>query len=290
MGNLLIVPPAPMISVVTSRGSGTENLLTADPREVWLDDRVDPSSAARIDIDFGQVVPIDTVFLGAIHEATIEASWTILGGIAGYEEQLLKYDSPLRVPDRRGRISRVTHAFWHGAETLVRYLRVWILQPVGQPLAIGAVLAGLAFEPQYNQEWGSGRGVKDTGTLTRLPSGGFSLVPGARYGTFKWTLGDLSIEETDELYDLQLDRGETARVLVVEDPDTTTGLRNRLHYGLFTGLRPYDRRNARQTRWEFTMEDLVTDSGPSAPSVEAFVLTLGGVPITLRGSMLTLGG
>jgi hypothetical protein len=86
-------------------------------------------------------------------------------------------------------------------------------------VSIGVLFAGLGWQPEYNQEWGAGRGVKDTGAVSRLPSGGFAIVEGARYATYKWTLGDLTADETDYLHDFQMDRGESRRVLVVEDPD-----------------------------------------------------------------------
>lgn len=260
MGNLLILPPTDVQTLGASRGTGSANLLSTDPQEVWLDNAV--GTPAVIDLDFGLAMVIDTVFLGCIASAADTATWSISGGLGGYDDVVLKNGSELRVPDTIGRRSFVTHAFWHGTPAIVRFLRIRLTQPVGAaPLSIGVLMAGQAFVPQYNQEWGSGRGVKDTGVMTRLQSGGFALVEGARYGTFKWTFGDLTSQEVDDLYELLLGRGETMRILVAEDPEPTAGLRNRLHYGTFTGLRPYERRNVKQTRWEFTMEDLVVQTG-----------------------------
>lgn len=288
MGNLLILPPAPIAALAVSRGSGGQNLLTDDPKEIWLDNAV--GSPAIIDIDLGREQVIDTLFLGCVANAASAATWSITCGTAGYDELALQLDELLRVPDRFGRSPRVTHAFWTGDDVLARYIRVAVMQPAGAaPLSIGALMAGLSFVPQYNQEWGSGRGVQDTGVMTRLPSGGFVLVEGARFGTYKWTLGDLTIDEVEALYELQLDRGETRRVLVVEDPERSAGLRNRLHYGLFTGLRPYDRRNAKQARWEFTMSDLVTEASEPVIATGDAALTLGGIPLTFGGHMITVG-
>jgi hypothetical protein len=99
--------------------------------------------------------------------------------------------------------------------------------------------------------------VIDSGTVAQLPDGGFATVEGARKRSFGWTLGDLSPAEADELEELLLDHGETIPLLVVEDPAATTGQRNRIHYGLFTGLRAYERRNPAQTRWEFLFEEWI---------------------------------
>lgn len=288
MANILMLVPTSIANFSVSRGTGAENLLTPDPKEVWVDSAV--GTAAVIDIDFGVARAIDTVFLGCIWSADQAASWTITGGVASYTATTIKAAGTLRVPERAGRTTRFTHAFWHGDDVLVRYLRISITQPAGKPvLAIGAMSFGLSFVPEFNMEWGSGRGVKDTGSITRLPSGSAAAVEGARYGTYKWSLGDLSDEEVDYLYELQLDRGETRRMLVVEDPDTTWGLRNRIHYGVLTGIRPSDRRNPRQTRWEFQLDELVSEANAIIETLPTPALTLTGEPISFGGEILTIG-
>lgn len=288
MANLLILAETPIASMAVSRGSGADNLLTPDPKEIWLDS--DVGSAATIDIDFGSATVIDTVFLGCVANAAPNAIWTITCGGQSYTEVTLLNEGVLRVPDRQGRTSSVTHAFWTGSDALARYLRIAITQPAASlPLSIGALMSGQSFKPQFNNEWGAGRGVVDTGVVTRLPSGGIFGVEGARYGTFKWAFGDLTTEETDALYEMQLDRGESRRVLVVEDPEMSAGLRNRLHYGLFTSLRSYERRNPKQTRWEFMMNDLVTETAEVSAVNTGAIITLNGEPLTFAGNMMTVG-
>lgn len=194
------------------------------------------------------------------------------------------------MPERAGKTSPISHAFWHGDDVYIRYLRLAILQPAGSAaLSIGVLMAELAFQPTYNQEWGAGRGVKDTGTTTRLPSGGVAVVEGARYGTYKWTLGDLTEDETDSLYELQLDRGETRRVLVVENPDQASGLRNRIHYGQLTGIKAFERPNPAQTTWDFTVEDWITSGDELATSRPVPVMTQGGQPLSFGGEILMIG-
>lgn len=114
-----------------------------------------------------------------------------------------------------------------------------------------------AFVPTFNKEWGAGRRPIDTGVATSLPSGGFAAVPGARKMAYNWSFGDLTDAEVDALCELALDVGETNPVLVVEDPAMTTGQRSRLHYGLFQGLKAYERRNPKQTRWDWTIEEWI---------------------------------
>jgi len=288
MPNILMLVPTTPNDFAASRGSGAANLLTPDPREVWQDSAV--GSAATLDIDFGVATAIDTVFLGCIWNAVAGATWTISGGLAGYGEFTIQAASALRVADRAGRTSAMSHAFWHGDDVLARYVRIAVTQPAGEAaLAIGALLAGLSFVPMFNQEWGAGRGVKDTGTFTRLPTGGISVVEGARYGSYRWTLGDLTTAEADYLYDLQLDRGETRPMLVVEDPGASAGLRSRIHYGGLVSLRAFERRNPAQTRWEFQIEDWSTEGDVLCPPAAPPVLTLTGEPLSLGGEILTIG-
>ena len=256
MSNILILAPATVSAVAVSRGSGSANLLTNNPKEVWADSAV--GSVANIDIDLGSVVSIDTVFLGYVSPPAAGATWTITGGAAGYTTQVIKASGALRAIDSANQAPSLSHAFWHGAAASVRYLRIAVTQPSGSAtLTAGIVMAGSAFTPTWNNEWGAGRRIIDTAAVTGLPSGGFAVVEGATKVTYAWTLGDLTDAEVDVLDALQRSRGMSKPVLVVEDPDATTGQRNRIHYGLLTSLRQYARRNAKQTKWEFSLEEWI---------------------------------
>lgn len=256
MGKLLMLSPTAIAAIAATRGNGVANLLTPDPKEVWVDTAV--TTPVNIDIDLGSVQPIDTVFLGTVTGAVAGTTWRIRGGVAGYTETDLLGTTALKAPDAAGQSPAISHAFWNGAAQNVRYLRLVLTQPAGnQVLSAGVVMAGAAFVASLGQEWGAGRKVIDTGTATPLPSGGFAVVEGARKGSYSWTFGDLATAETDALYALQLDRGETRPLLVVEDPAQTTGLRWRLHYGKLMSLRQFERRNPAQTRWEMTIEEWI---------------------------------
>lgn len=262
MSNLLILSPAAIAAIATSRGTGSQNLLSPHPLEVWLDDSA--GTAATISIDLGAARSIDTVFLGYVLPPAAGATWSITGGVAGYAEVTLAATATLRVPDVAGRFPALSHAFWHGAASTVRYLRITVTQPAGSsPLSVGIVQAGKAFVPQLNKEWGSGRRPIDTGTVTPLLDGGFSVVEGVRKSSYYWTLGDLADAELDQLHDLALDRGASRALLVVEDPAMTAGLRRRLHYGLFGAFKQYERQSPGRTRWELSIEDWGADE--SAP-------------------------
>ena len=256
MANILIMAPAPIASVTATRGHDAVLLLTRDPKEVWTDGPAGGSTELRIDL--GAARTIDTVFLGALYRAAGAATWSITAGVAADDEMTVAASAALRAPEAAGRVSAVSHALWHGEAFSARYITITVSQPAGSlPLQAGSVMVGAAFVPTWNKEWGSGRGVIDTGTATRLPSGGLATVEGARLGSYAWTLGDLTDAETDAMYGIQLDVGETLPVLVVEDPAATTGLRQRIHYGRLVSLRKYERREAALTRWEMAMEDWI---------------------------------
>lgn len=253
MSNLLILAPAPIAAIAASRGTGVANLLTPDPREVWADTAV--GTPATIDIDLGAVRPVDTVFLGYVLPPAAAASWTITGGAAGYADSVIKAAGALRVPDVAGRSPKLSHALWHGASVNVRYLRLSLTQPAANPtLTAGVVLVGTALLPEFGQEWGSGRRAIDTGSSTALPGGGFAVVEGARKAAWFWTLGDLTNDELDSLWEIALDRGDTRPALVVEDAAATSGLRRRIHYGKFT-FRQFERANPNRNRWELQIEE-----------------------------------
>lgn len=257
MANLLILKPAKIAAITASRGAASSaNLLTDDPKEIWVDTA--DGTVVNIDIDLGAVMPIDTVFLGYVSPPAAGAVWTITGGAATYTASTLKAAGPLRAIDSAGQSPSLSHAFATFASQSVRYVRLALTQTASAgALTAGVVMAGAAFSPVYNKEWGAGRRVIDTGSATGLPSGGFSIVEGARKRSYAWTLGDLSTDEIDVLEAIALDRGETLPLLVVEDPAATTGQRNRIHYGLFQGLKAFERRNVKQTRWEFTVEEWI---------------------------------
>lgn len=258
MSNVLILSPAltPIAAIATSRGSGAANLLTRSPKEVWVDNAV--GSAAMIDVDLGAVVPIDTVYLGYVMPPAAGATWTITGGASGYADQVIKASSALRAIDTASRAPALTHALWTGSVANVRYVRLSLVQPSGvAALSAGVVQVGRAWRPQFNMEFGSGRRVIDTGTVAALPDGGFGTMEGARKREFNLTLGDLSRSEADALEELLLDHGETIPLVLVEDPDATTGQRARIHYGLFVGLKAFERKNAAQTTWQLTFEEWI---------------------------------
>jgi hypothetical protein len=253
MSTLLIVEPL-AFTALSSRGSGVANLATNDPKEVWADEA---TGSATLTIDLGGLRAIDTVFLGYASPPAAAATWSISGGRLGPNEQVLQASTALRVPDAVGTYAERSHALWNGAAVSVRYLSITVTQPVGNPaLTIGVFIAGLAVTSERGHEWGSGRQLIDTGSVTALPSGGFAVVEGARKRSLTWTFGDLSTAEVDQLEAIALRRGESSTALVIEDATRSAGLWSRCHYGLFK-WRAFERRNKVQTRWEMEVVEWV---------------------------------
>jgi hypothetical protein len=256
MANILILSPASILAIEASRGSGAANLLTRSPKEVWIDSAV--GSPVLINIDLGAATSIDTVYLGYVSPPAAGAVWTITGGVAGYAETTVKASGALRAIDSASRSPKRTHALWAGSAISVRYLRISVTQPAGNAaLSIGVAMVGKAWRPVFNMELGHGRRVVDTGTVTALVDGGFATVDGARKRSFSWTLGDLSIAEADALEELLLTHGMTVPLVVCEDPAETAGQFNRLHYGLFSNLKAYEREDPAKTKWAFEFEEWI---------------------------------
>lgn len=256
MSNILILQPMPVSAVATSRGSGGANLLTPDPKEVWADNAV--GSAANIDIDLGSVQAVDTVALIGVTPPAVGATWSITGGAASYTSSSIKAAAALRAIDPTGQMPSTSHALHFGAVWNLRYIRITVTQPAGQaPLMVGVPVIGKAFVPAFNNEWGAGRRVIDTGSSTSLAGGGFANVQGTRKASYAFTLGDLSSDEIDALYAIQLAVGETSPLLVVEDPAATAGQLYRIHYGQLRALKQFDRRSPGRSRWELTVEQWV---------------------------------
>jgi len=244
MSVLAIVRP---YSIVATSGTltGAPLLATPDPKEA----AVATGGGGTIDIDLGAVQLIDTLFLGYTNAAAGSTA-TVRYGTGGPSEQdggtIAAAESDAIEP-RRHFLRMFDTPF------SARFLRISGNFAVGT--VVGTVAAGRAFRPTYGQEYGGGRAVTDTGTVSRLFGGGFSIDEGARAGSWAWTLGDLTGDEVRALYALQLDRGSSRSVLVIEDPDAGPGLNERIHWSLFSRLDRYERLDPLNTKWGFQVDD-----------------------------------
>lgn len=254
MANMLIVRPLTVGSVAASRGTGAANLLTPDPKEVWRDTTPD-STQVSLTIDMGADVAFDTVALVGTNgwgNITVDVFYSTAAQGATYASTFYALGTPASQAPQ----APLTLLMHRAAGTVTgRYIRVRVAQQTGaSALYAGGLVVGAAFKPTYNMEWGSGRGLIDTGTKQRLRGGGFGITRGAKVPTYQWTLGDLTDSEVGTLYDLIAKVGETDPVLVVEDPAATSGLDRGIHYGLLNRLDTYERQDPNLNRWSLSME------------------------------------
>lgn len=223
------------------------NLLTADPKEVAT---LAADAVAILDIDLGAAKSVDTFYAGFlsanignvdIYYGTSTSTDTLLvSGVAHQSSEL--YDVVRHRP------------YVAAAPVTARYIR-FNMTPAGAAGTLGVIGVGLAVQPTWGHEFGAGRPVEDTGVVDRLFSGGFGIYEGVRVGGYQWTFGDLSDAELAKLYALAKDRGTTRSILVVEDPDQTDGLNERVHWSLFDRLEPYERQVPGASRYAFKVRD-----------------------------------
>jgi hypothetical protein len=242
---MAILRPLPISAVAAALGTGAANLLTPDPKEVWT--ATNGAGVYYIDLDMGAAVSVDTLFAGhltpgtglQLHSATGMGTGRVVVGNVG---------ALVAIP------ARPLHGFLKLAAPVVsRYWSVGIVA-IANP-SVGIIALGTAFQPTFNREWGGGRFLIDTGAKEELLGGGYAIGEGAIKIGFRWTFGDLTDTDLDALYALAADRGETKPIVVAEDPDATAGLNERLHYGLFGRLEPYERETANRTRWGLSMTE-----------------------------------
>jgi hypothetical protein len=247
MRALLIVKPQLPVAVPYSY-AGATNLLTPDPKEAVM--IIGPGA---IVLDYGAPITLDTVFLG-YHSGTADQLWSV---------QQIDANNNVTGPDLANTLAAPLgygppyHSFVRSAAPLTsRYWRLnFTTGASNTPWYAGVLCLGLAWSCQWGREWGSGRSIEDTGSVERLFGGGFGIDDGVAAGGFQWTFGDLQPEETRTLYQLAKERRTTRSVLVVEDSDQTDGLNERLHWGLFQKLQPYERLDPQNTKWGLQIGD-----------------------------------
>lgn len=243
----IIVTPWPIASIA-SDGSGGQNLLTPSPLEIARAD----DAVIQIVADLGGVRSIDCVLLGFTN-AGAGATFALDSGVSAPGQTARVSGHPFA--QSRGAPAH-RHALWlPPAPFNARYLTVSAVDGAVGQFEAAVLVPGRAFRPTRAHEWGSGRFVGDTGARERLKGGGFGIDPGVATSGWQWTFGDLLDEEVDALYAIARDRRHTGSVLVVEDPDQTLGLNERIHWGMFDRLEAYERRAEGKTRWAFRIED-----------------------------------
>jgi len=245
MPGLLIIKPVPM--VVAVGGSGAANLQTSSPREIWS---ANAAGAASIELDLITAQDVDCFFLAATN-ARADAVWTI-ESIAGLGGAVTTTHVNAQLVRLAGNIRSRYHAFVRlPAPVNGRYFRVTVNQPT-TPFQIGRLIAGLAFDWPY--ALGGGRTPIDTSRSAGLPDGGFGIDEGVVKAAFQWRFIDLTKPALAKLWQIVEELGESKTLVVVEGPDYPPEATS-VHYVLFRRLEAYEREDAAQTKWAFSVEE-----------------------------------
>jgi hypothetical protein len=272
MSSLILMKPLTFdaSSVATSAGAtGQDNLLSPNPKEVWSDGG--GAGAKNIDIDLGLgsmggALSVDSIFFGFIGGASYTTPPTVTvtnSNTSGAWTQFSAFPAgtPVLAPSDRLQAQNrpyFQHGFLRlGAPIARRFWRIAWDSGITTETTIGIVGIGLSIQPLWGREWGSGRQVVDMSSVTQLKGGGFGIDRGARKPAFQFRCGDLQDSEVVQLWDMALDLGESAPVVVIEDPDNTAGLNERIHYGKFSRPEAYERTSPGNTAWAFRVEGWV---------------------------------
>jgi hypothetical protein len=260
MKKMIICEPialqAGWITGAAAAGFPASNLADEQPLVIWKGSNSGPFT---IDLNLQADVTFDTVFLG-FTSALAGTTWEIRSATSAQGTGWLSNAGSIRLASTSFRASADAlgpryHGFWRAAAPFsARYLRL-VITGGGANMTAGVLVVSNAFEPTYGHEWQSGRGLEDLSLKERLPSGAMSVDPRAIFPTWRWTLGDLTDADVATLWSLIRRRAASRPVLIVEDPDTTSGLHERLHYGTLKDLQEYSREDVDKTRWEFSVEE-----------------------------------
>lgn len=260
MKKMIICEPvtlqAAWITGAAAAGFPASNLANEQPLVAWKGSNSGPFT---IDLNLQADVSFDTVLLG-FTSALAGATWEIRTATSAQGTGWLANAGSIRQASTpfwasSDALGPRYHGFWRAAAPFsARYLRL-VITGGGANMTAGVLVVSKAFEPAFGHEWQAGRGADDLSQKERLPSGAMSVDPRAIVPTWRWTLGDLTDADLETLWGIVRRRGVSRPVLIVEDPDTTTGLHERLHYGTLKDLNEYAREAPDKTRWEFAVEE-----------------------------------
>jgi hypothetical protein len=234
------------ISEIGGTLPAVSRLLTPSPFE--SSGRIPTAGPRTIDIDLGGLRDVDALLLGYVYAGSYPDISVSYGG--GNYSQAMLADIPAAHTDG----APYRHYFVQlSAPITARFLRFTLLLPVGA--TVGTVAVGRNFSPLWGHEYGSGRAIEDTGTATRLSGGGFGIDEGVAIGGYQFTFGDLQPDEVRRLYQIVKDRRTTRSLLIVEDPEQSDGLNERIHWGLLHSLEAYERIDPMNTKWSLKIRD-----------------------------------
>jgi hypothetical protein len=261
-------------SAITSPNGGAAHAVAdPQPKIVWECATSAGAWAIALDVDLFADRQLDT-FAALFHSGPAGGLWRIYARTdaqgpspAIFEDDeatlLFPYESwGLRPPSADGVIQE-TRA--HALKTLAapvgrRYLRLYFYWPGPgnfQPFRLGVLAIGKRWEPGRADgmpgfDWGAGRRVADLSEVRVLDGGERASWGRARVPEVRGSFSHLTDTEMQELWAIQRAAGEGDPMLLVEAADTlgAASLADRIHYGTFTGLDFFDRRQTSKSRAE----------------------------------------
>lgn len=251
-GKLTIVEPWAATALVSSVGgdTGVANLLKPDPKEIM---QASSAAARYLTFDLGAARSVDSFFIGFTNATDATMRPHSATDAAGSGPVALAAAQTIRAADCA--TVRSSRLITLAAPVVGRYFRIDLSANAGGALQIGIAAVGRSFSAEWDREWGSGRRLVDTSKVTQLLSGGFGRQRGARKAAYSWTFGDLTDAETEALWAMQLRLGISDPLVVAERDGVTVGANEQLHYGLFTRVDAFERREPQVTKWSLTIEE-----------------------------------
>lgn len=246
------------------------NLADPQPKTVVQGNTGAGAIGIVIDIDYGADVDMDGLAVIACNLSAASGIWDAFATVNGTPLPAIGAETGGQrlafagingafgmAPTTR---SAVRHGLALGATVSRRYVRVYLADLLASNLD-GVVRAGIISAVKtvplaWNYELGSGRKVEDQ-TITRaLPGGETAVSRGGRTPVWRATWSNATDAEMRDLWALLLELGTGAPLVVCEDPDLTTGLNERIHYGLLAGLDFTERTQADKQRIDLTIREM----------------------------------
>ena len=200
-------------------------------------------------IDLGAVQSVDTLFLGYVVAAglpAVQVAASLDGGVY----------TPLAQPLAAAPSDGAPYQHYVLSLSVPIAARFWqFTLALGIGGYAGVLALGRALVSANGHDWGGGRTIGDSSVVTRLLGGGLGVDDGATFGGYGWTFSDLTDAEIAALFALARDRGLRRPLIVIEDPDVSSGLNERLHWSVFTKFDAYERLAPGMTKWALKVED-----------------------------------
>lgn len=256
-GKLTIYEPYDIVQVLSSAGgadSGLPNLFSDDPKEIW---NGGAATQRNLYIDLGVAQAVDSIFIGYTNFTTAQVNIAATTDMSGNGAVQAAPVQAIRAADAKTvRSSKIIPLTTPTPVVTSRYWRIIISADVAAH-QVGRIAFCRQFSAEWDREWGSGRRPIDTGRSTALLGGGFATQDGARKASYNWTFGDLTEAELETLWGIFLRRGTTKPIIVSELEGAATGPNEKLHYGLFQRLDPWERREPNATKWSMEVEEWI---------------------------------